>query len=1253
MARFVATLFALFSLPLMAQTPRAWLKFDGDLTDASGAGIVTNVTPSAGFTPTYAADRTGTDSKAIVFTGGQSLQLVAANMIGNSNEALGLRNAAGTNTSFTLTAWVYFTSLGSGQGYSTVFGNLGTTENGTLHAGLNSNAAVTHFGFNNNDLNGAPAVLVTNQWYHIAWVYDTSASNGQRIYVNGIPDATRTSVTNTLKQTDLILGNWGSATDAGNDMKGRLDDVVIYNSALKGDQILALYNGVLPNAVPTVGTYSAPATTYGYRGSTGMWGVREIKGYSGITYGSLVNADRILKAYSMTPGGTVQSYWTPVLNLTDDEGAGNLGNFPNEGDFATNTPAADDNILVFARATVKIPTAGNYTFGFRSDDGSRLRVVGRNFSSSTRINSSNPADPAHIGDTLYFPGSTGDSNTLGVVNLPAGEVDLEYTYWEGGGGCALEVFAAAGSKTSFDSTFQLIGNVAAGGLELIRDSDTVPSFTVNGGSSLFKHSGSPSTMTLAWAVNDAATILSINNGIGAVAQSGSTTIATPSVTTTYTITATTGADVNTKTVTVYVDAPPAITSLTASDTTVTSGTAVTLSWAVAGSTSLTLNPGNISVTGTTTRVVNPISTTTYTLTATNVAGSSTANVTVTIGAAPVIASFTVDDPNPIYGKEALLSWTSSGGETASLNQNIGSVALSGSTYVVPLLTTTYTLTVTNAYGNTSRSATITMPVPLGISPAGFTVRRVSSTVAFPFSGQSYLQSALSTLAGVNAGTTTTATGVTSINYTDGADGDFATGNASFPGGAGDNFAVEITGTLNVNVPGTYDLIVNSDDGCRLRVDGVDVIVDDANHSPSVASGRHTFTKATAQIQLIYYDATGGASLELGWIRPNLSFQLMGTATASANIVRGSVIISEFVAAGSTLVDEDGATSDWIEIWNSTATSVNLSGHYLSNSAATPHLWALPNKVLAPNEYLLVFASAKNRSDPLANLHTNFTLPGSGGYLSLKKDDGAGGYTTLTEFNPYPDQTGGQSYGSSDSEGYVGFMEVPTPGARNAASYTGFIPPVVFSTPRGRYSTAFDLTLSNTVPGVTLRYTTDGSEPAVNRGTIYTGPIPISATTVLRASAFLTGWKSPQTETHSYLFLDDVVTQTSANTIAKGWPAAPVNGQVYRYGMNLAAVTTTGATVNDLKNSLAAARTVCINMNPDDFHGATNGIHSNPGRRGRLWERDTSLEIIEPDRLRHSREGECKPCHDESQTRLPSLFPWHLWRRRSGLSTLWQ
>lgn len=1248
-------------LPALAQTPRVYFKFDGNLTDSSGAGIVTTVTPSwtvvAG---DYATDRNGVASRALTFSGSRGLQLLASSLPNNSSQALGLRNAGGTNTPFTLTAWVYFTSLGSGQGYSTVFGNTGTGT-GTLHAGLGSGSAKTHLGFEANDLNAGTVDLVANVWYHVAFVYDTAAQTSgsaatpcQRIYINGVPEATRYGVTNTLKAADVLLGNWNTTTDGSNDMKGRLDDVAVYNTALKADQIQALFNGVAPTALPAAGTYSAPKLP-GVFGTPANWGIREIKAttpsttVNGISYGTLVNADRIIRSNPTTAQATIAEYQASVINFLDDENPMTATYFANDGDFRTDTPADDNNLLMMARCAIRIPAGqgGDYSFGFRGDDGSRLRVLGKQFASSTRLNTGNPADPAHNGDGICFTAGTGDSNTLGVVNLAPGDYNIEFTWWEGGGGAGVEVYAAKGAKTSVDSAFQLIGNTAAGGLEIVRDPDTVPTLTANGGGTVFVHSGSPANFTLAWSVANPTTALSIDQGIGAVAQSGSSVITSPASTRTYTITATTpvgggGSDVATKAVTVYVNSPPVITSLTADKPAVTSGTAVTLSWAVDGAASLTLQPGNISVTGQTSRVVNPTSTTTYTLEATNPSGTSQQQFTVNVGIAPTINSFAAADANPLFGAETSLNWNVSSSNSVSINQGAGPISgATGSVSIVPIQTTTYTLTATNEYGSSTATATVNQAAPIGVTSAGFTVQRVNAITPFPFTGMTYLQSADALLGGLNqSGSVTTVTGVTTINYSDGADGDFTTGNSAFPGGTGNgvNFAVKITGTFIVNTPGEYTFVLNSDDGARLRIDGQDVIVDDATHSPSANSGRVTLTKATAQIELVYYNAptnggSAGAELELAWIRPNQTFQLLGVVTPSAPVVRGQVIISEFMASNSgTILDEQGISSDWIEIWNSTTSTVDLSGYYLTNSATNSTKWAFPNWTLAPNEYLVVFASGRTDAQPAQavpgvdnpgtlaqpRLHTNFKLAAAGEYLGLKKSDGVGGYTTLTAFSPvFPPQKTDVTYGSSDSEGYIGYMSTPTPGGLNAATVVDFVKDTKFvdaadgvtQRKRGRYTTPFNLAISTTTSGATIRYTTDGSPPTVNSGTVYTGPIAINKTTILRTSAFKTGWMPTNVDTATYLFIDDVVNQTSTTSVASGFPSGAVNGQVFRYGFNLANVTSAGGTLQSLKDALSAAPTVSMVTDMANLTNASTGIYVNPSKHGLAWERPCSIEYI--------------------------------------------
>src|SRR4030042_6001019 len=67
---------------------------------------------------------------------------------------------------------------------------------------------------------------------------------------------------------------------------------------------------------------------------------------------------------------------------------------------------------------------------------------------------------------------------------------------------------------------------------------------------------------------------------------------------------------------------------------------------------------------------------------------------------PVISSFEADPPTITAGGSATLKWNVSGATKVSIDQGIGSVALSGSRAVMPSATTVYTLTATNASGAT-------------------------------------------------------------------------------------------------------------------------------------------------------------------------------------------------------------------------------------------------------------------------------------------------------------------------------------------------------------------------------------------------------------------------------------------------------------------------------------------------------------------------------------------------------------------------
>jgi hypothetical protein len=112
----------------------------------------------------------------------------------------------------------------------------------------------------------------------------------------------------------------------------------------------------------------------------------------------------------------------------------------------------------------------------------------------------------------------------------------------------------------------------------------------------------------------------------------------------------------------------------------------------------------------------------------------------------------------------------------------------------------------------------------------------------------------------------------------------------------------------------------------------------------------------------------------------------------------------------SLRDADGDASDWIEIQNVSSQTVNLAGWRLTDDATRLIQWVFPATNLAPQGFLIVFASGKNRASAGQELHTDFQLEQSGEYLALIEPDGV---TLATEFAPtFPPQFEDVSYGRS-------------------------------------------------------------------------------------------------------------------------------------------------------------------------------------------------------------------------------------------------
>lgn len=227
------------------------------------------------------------------------------------------------------------------------------------------------------------------------------------------------------------------------------------------------------------------------------------------------------------------------------------------------------------------------------------------------------------------------------------------------------------------------------------------------------------------------------------------------------------------------------------------------------------------------------------------------------------------------------------------------------------------------------------------------------------------------------------------------------------------------------------------------------------------------------------------------------------------------VINEFLAINpGPGLDNFAESSDWIEIRNPGPEAVDLAGWSLTDEPDIHDKWVFPSVVLNAGELLLVRASGRDLRDPLASLHANFTLSGSGEFLGLYSPAGV----PSTVWQPYAKQFSGISFGTTFSGQAQGYFTVPTPGVDNdLAVLTGYVGDTRFSVGRGFFTAPFTVAIAVDTPGAVIRYTTDGSEPLEDSGMVYAGPVNIGTTTVLRARAFKSGMVPSNTDTQSYLF----------------------------------------------------------------------------------------------------------------------------------------
>ena len=93
----------------------------------------------------------------------------------------------------------------------------------------------------------------------------------------------------------------------------------------------------------------------------------------------------------------------------------------------------------------------------------------------------------------------------------------------------------------------------------------------------------------------------------------------------------------------------------------------------------------------------------------------------------------------------------------------------------------------------------------------------------------------------------------------------------------------------------------------------------------------------------------------------ISYLLVFFIFSIYNLTAQTVRINEVVSSNSVYLDEDGDTPDWLEIHNFGTQDVSINGWSLSDDVNDLIKWTFPNITLTPNQYMLLWASSKDRT----------------------------------------------------------------------------------------------------------------------------------------------------------------------------------------------------------------------------------------------------------------------------------------------------
>ena len=208
---------------------------------------------------------------------------------------------------------------------------------------------------------------------------------------------------------------------------------------------------------------------------------------------------------------------------------------------------------------------------------------------------------------------------------------------------------------------------------------------------------------------------------------------------------------------------------------------------------------------------------------------------------------------------------------------------------------------------------------------------------------------------------------------------------------------------------------------------------------------------------------------------------------------------------SYLPQNGGNYYDWIELYNNSGKTINLSNYCLTTNDNTICSYRLPKVELKSGEYYIVMTSGDTKLSNSKYQHASFKLGDTDAVYLTKSDE-------IIDSIMVANVPLGYSMGRSGSS--IVYFSKPTPGSKNGSGTEAISYLPYADIKSGIYDRNKEFKVTLTGSGK-IYYTLDGSEPTTS-SKVYSSPLTIKKTTVLRIMSKEADKLSSDVNNYSYI-----------------------------------------------------------------------------------------------------------------------------------------